>query len=333
MNSRNLIITITLVLISLIAWQLRWVLLVLFGAVVLSVALDVIICKLQSKLPISRYLALTIVLIILVLAGLFGFILLVPELITQVKELGTLLPTLIAKIKSIIATQPRLIGLEQSIPEQLDWDRIQPLWSKLVELAGGVANSLMQLILMSLLAILLALDPESHREIVLSVTPNNLKDEINELLDLCRIALGGWLAGMTISAGSIFILTWIGLLYLQVPLALLSALICGVLTFVPIIGPTIATILPLGIALLLSPSVMLQVLIFRLILQNLEAFVLTPILLSRTVNLLPTIALMSQLSLGVLLGLPGVLLALPLAVVLQVAMHKLVSKTILYANN
>ena len=72
-------------------------------------------------------------------------------------------------------------------------------------------------------------------------------------------------------------------------------------------------------ALLVSPALMLQVLVLRLVLQNLEAFLLTPILLRRTVNLLPTVALMAQLSLGALLGLPGVLLALPLVVVLQVA--------------
>jgi predicted PurR-regulated permease PerM len=63
---------------------------------------------------------------------------------------------------------------------------------------------------------------------------------------------------------------------------------------------------------------MVQVLVLRLVLQNLEAFVLTPVLLNRTVNLLPTVALMAQLSLGALLGLPGLLLALPLVVVLQV---------------
>jgi predicted PurR-regulated permease PerM len=63
---------------------------------------------------------------------------------------------------------------------------------------------------------------------------------------------------------------------------------------------------------------MVEVMNMRLILQNLEAFLLTPLLLSRTVNLLPTVALVSQLCLGVLLGLPGVLLALPLVVVLQV---------------
>jgi predicted PurR-regulated permease PerM len=71
------------------------------------------------------------------------------------------------------------------------------------------------------------------------------------------------------------------------------------------------------------------VLILRLALQNGEAFLLTPLLLSRTVNLLPTVALMAQLSLGALLGLPGVLLALPLVVVLQVVMEKVVVEQVM----
>ena len=82
-------------------------------------------------------------------------------------------------------------------------------------------------------------------------------------------------------------------------------------------------------ALLVSPALMLQVLMMRLVLQNLEAFLLTPLLLRRTVNLLPTVALMAQLSLGALLGLPGVLLALPLVVVLQVGMKLVVVEQIM----
>jgi predicted PurR-regulated permease PerM len=74
----------------------------------------------------------------------------------------------------------------------------------------------------------------------------------------------------------------------------------------------------LALASLVSPATLVQVLILRLLIQNAEAFVLTPLLLSRTVNLLPTVALIAQLCLGALLGLPGLLLALPLVVVLQV---------------
>jgi predicted PurR-regulated permease PerM len=127
----------------------------------------------------------------------------------------------------------------------------------------------------------------------------------------------------------VFALTWAGLAALKVPLALLSALVCGLLTFVPTIGPTAATLLPLSVALLLSPALAVQVLVLRLLVQQGEAFLLTPLLLSRTVNLLPTVALMAQLCLGALLGLPGVLLALPLVVVLQVLAQKLLVEQVM----
>lgn len=329
MNARTLLVALTLVVLALLTWQLRWVLLVLFGAVVLAVALDVLIEKLQDLLSWPRPLSLAVVLVVLLLGGALVFQLLVPELLTQIQELGNLVPTLVTKLKSMLVSNPRLMNLEESFTKQFSWERIQPLGSQLLGVAGGAANSLIQLLLMSLLAVLLALDPASHRQMVIAATPRPARQEMAELLDQCRLALGGWLAGMTISAISVFVLTWAGLALLKVPLALLSALVCGLLTFVPTIGPTAATLLPLAMALLVSPLLMLQVLVLRLILQNLEAFLLTPLLLRRTVNLLPTVALMAQLSLGALLGLPGVLLALPLVVVLQVGMEQVVVKQIM----
>lgn len=329
MNARTLLVALTLVMLALLTWQLRWVLLVLFGAVVLAVALDVLIEKLQKRTYWPRPLSLAVVLLVLLLVGGVVFQLLVPELITQVQQLGSLVPTAMEKLKSMLSSNPRLINLEESFTELFSWERIQPLGSQLLGFAGGAANSLIQLLLMSLLAVLLALDPDSHRQMVIAVTPRPARQAMNELLTKCRMALGGWLAGMTISASTVFVLTWGGLALLKAPLALLSALLCGLLTFVPTIGPTAASLLPLALALTVSPVLMIQVLVLRLILQNLEAFLLTPLLLSRTVNLLPTVALMAQLSLGALLGLPGVLLALPLVVVLQVVMEQVVVEQIM----
>ena len=180
-----------------------------------------------------------------------------------------------------------------------------------------------------LLAILMALDPVSHQRLVIAATPRFYRVRMEQLLRECREALGGWLAGMTISGTVVFVTTWAGLAVLQVPLALLSGLVCGLLTFVPTIGPTAATLLPLAVALLISPAKVVQVLVLRLLLQNGEAFLLTPLLLSRTVNLLPTVALMAQLSLGALLGLPGLLLALPLVVVLQVACEEVLVRDVM----
>ena len=328
MNARNLLAILTLVVLTLLIWELRWVLLVLFGAVVLAVALDVPIQKLQ-RFGLPRPIALAVVLLVMVLGGSLVIQLLVPELIDQIQQLGALVPVVFSKLQTMVANEPRLQSLTQNLPSQFSWERLQPVGTQLIGVAGGAANGVVQLLLMSLLAVLMVLDPASHRRMLIAATPRPARPMMKRVLDQCRTALGGWLAGMTLSATSVFLLTWLGLALLKAPLALLSALVCGLLTFVPTIGPTAATLLPLSMALLVSPTLMLQVLVLRLVLQNLEAFLLTPILLRRTVNLLPTVALMAQLSLGALLGLPGVLLALPLVVVLQVGMELVVVRQIM----
>jgi len=319
MNARTLLGALALIVIALLVWELRWVLLVLFGAIVLAVALDVPITWLRRLFPLSRPAALAVVLaVVLGLGGLLSSLLL-PEVIEQFKLLQRIIPALPAQINSLIRQVPALESLEEQLLSQASLERVQPLGEQLLGFAGGAANGTLQVLLMALLAVLLALDPRSHQRLLTATTPSFYRPRVLLLMRESREALGGWLAGMTLSAVIVFLTTWAGLALLRVPLALLSALVCGLLTFVPTIGPTLGTLLPMGVALLLvSPGKMVEVLILRLILQNLEAFLLTPLLLSRTVNLLPTVALVSQLCLGVLLGLPGVLLALPLVVVLQV---------------
>jgi predicted PurR-regulated permease PerM len=329
MNGRTLLGALALIVIGLLTWELRWVLLVLFGAVVLAVALDVPITLLRRLLPLNRPAALIVVLVSLVLLGGALGQLLLPELLEQVKQLTTLLPVLALRLSSLARQVDWLPDLEQQLMALGTWERLQPLGGQLLGLAGGAANTTIQLLLMALLAILLALDPRSHQKVIVSLTPSFWRPQMQHLLGESRQALGGWLAGMTLSAVSVFLLTWAGLALLGVPLALLSALVCGLLTFVPTIGPTAATLLPLAVGLLVSPAKMVQVLVLRLILQNAEAFLLTPVLLRRTVNLLPTVALTAQLCLGALLGLPGVLLALPLVVVLQVLFEEVLVKEVM----
>jgi len=330
MNRRTLLGGIALVVLGLLAWELRWVLLVLFGAVVLAVALDVPITLLRRLLPLQRGAALLLVVVVLVGLGWLLIGLLLPELLEQIGVLSKLIPQLPERLSALLAHTPRLREVQGKVLGATSWEQLQPLGGQLLGFAGGAANSTIQLLLIVLLALLLALDPRSHQRLLVAATPRFYRPRMQVLLGECREALGGWLAGMTLSAIVVFLTTWAGLAALQVPLALLSALVCALLTFVPTIGPTAGTLLPMAVALLLgSPAKMLQVLILRLVLQNGEAFLLTPLLLSRTVNLLPTVALMAQLCLGALLGLPGLLLALPLVVVMQVVCEEVLVRDVM----
>lgn len=330
MKARTLLGALALVVLSLLVWELRWVLLVLFGAVVLAVALDVPISLLRRILPLNRPTALAIVLVVLVLVGWQIANLLLPEVIQQIQQLIQLFPVLTRRLAALVSQVPWLHDMERQLTSGTYWERLQPLGAQVLGVAGGAANTSIQVLLMSLLAILMALDPRSHQRLVLAATPAFYRARMATLLSECREALGGWLAGMTLSCLVVFLATWAGLALLGLPLALLSGLVCGLLTFVPTIGPSAATLLPLAVALLLaSPVKVLQVLVLRLVLQNAEAFLLTPVLLKRTVNLLPTVALMSQLCLGALLGLPGLLMALPLVVVLQVLCEEVLVRDIM----
>ncbi|MFZ4803185.1 MAG: AI-2E family transporter [Synechococcus lacustris] len=321
--------SLALLLLAVLAWELRWVLLVLFGAVVLAVALDVPVQLLRQRLGLQRPLALALVVLAFGgLATVLGYLLL-PELVQQAQTLTQLVPVLMQRLVVLSGQVKGLSDFQNSLNSFSSLERLQPLGSQLLGLAGGAANTSIQVLLMALLALLLCLDPNSHTRLLIAATPRFYRQHSRRLLAECREALGGWLAGMTLSSLIVFLLTWAGLAWLKVPLALLSGLICGLLTFVPTIGPTVATLVPAAVALLISPLLSLQVIILRLFLQNAEAFLLTPLLLKRTVNLLPTVALMAQLSLGALMGLPGVLLALPFVVVLQVLLEEIFVKEIM----
>lgn len=298
MTPRSLLLLLSLVVLGLLAWELRWVLMVLFGAVVLAVALDVPVSWLRRGLRLSRPLALLLVLMVLALLSWQLTDLLLPELLEQLNQLTQLVPALIARLSELLGGVSVLEGLEGRLADLITLDKLQPIGAQLIGFAGGAASGTVLLLLMGLLAILLVLDPRSHQRLVLALTPAHSRPLVQNLLTESRQALGGWLAGMTLSASVVFLLTWAGLAALKVPLALLSGLICGLLTFVPTIGPTLASLLPVAVSLLISPTLAVQVIVLRLVLQNGEAFLLTPLLLSRTVNLLPTVALMAQLSLG-----------------------------------
>lgn len=171
MTARSVLVALSFVVLALLIWHLRWVLLVLFGAVVIAVALDVLIVQLQASSRLNRPQALVLVVLMLVLTTALLGSRLFPELVLQIQQLGQDLPELVNKISSILSGDPRLQELEASINGSLNFERLQPIGAQLLGVAGGAANSLVQAFLMALLAVLLALDPQAHSSMLLAITP------------------------------------------------------------------------------------------------------------------------------------------------------------------
>ncbi len=145
----------------------------------------------------------------------------------------------------------------------------------------------------------------------------------------CGTALSAWMVGVLISSLCVGLLAAIGLSLLGVRLVAANALLAGLLNIIPNVGPTLSTVFPMSVALLDTPWKAVAVLLVYVLIQNLESYVITPSVMHHQLKLLPGLTLMAQLLFTVLFGPLGLLLALPLAVCLQVILREVLIHDIL----
>lgn len=137
-------------------------------------------------------------------------------------------------------------------------------------------------------------------------------------------ALSAWIRGQFLLGLSIFVLTLVGLFVLEwlfgikLESRFALALIAGITEFIPYIGPVLALLPALALALGMSPEAVVAVLALYLIVQQLENQVLVPWLMSKSLDLSPFYVLVMT-AVGITLGgVAGILIALPAAAVLRI---------------
>jgi predicted PurR-regulated permease PerM len=178
---------------------------------------------------------------------------------------------------------------------------------------GAAANMLLVLVL----GIYLAADPGLYRRGVLRLVPSRHRTLASNVLNAAAVALRKWLGGQLVAMLLVGVLTGLGLALLGVPLAFSLAVIAALLEFVPFIGPIVAAIPAVLIAFAHDPSTALYVAVLYLAVQQVEGYVLMPLVQRWAVALPPALSALTVVAFGVLFGLPGVLFAVPLTVVVM----------------
>lgn len=320
-----------------ILWQIRQLLLLVFTAVVIATALNKLARWLQ-RLRIKRPLAVFLSISLLILLIVTFFWLIVPPLAEQFQQLTTIVPQGIDKLNdwlNILRNQ-----LPTRLREQLPnininevIAQLQPIFNQLINNAGAFVGTtlgiFLSLLLIIVLTIMMLADPLPYRQAFIQLFPSFYRRRVNLILDGCEVVLGGWVIGILINMSAIALLSFIGLSILKIPLATAQAVLAGLFTLIPNIGPTLSVIPPMAIALLDSPVKAGLVLLVYIIIQQIESNILTPYVMSQQVSLLPAITLIAQVFFARFFGFLGLLLALPLTVVGQVWMKELLIKDIL----
>ncbi|MBD2015455.1 AI-2E family transporter [Microcoleus sp. FACHB-53] len=318
-----------------ILWQIREVLLLIFAAVVLTNALNVLVERFsRSGIKRGFSVLLSVLVLLTILVGFF--LLIVPPFAEQFHELSLLVPKGIQRFSTWVEIlqariSPQLIQYLPSI-EQLS-QQLQPLVNRL--LGGGFtffSNSLgvlVKILLVLVLTLMLLANPAAYRRSFVRLFPAFYRRRVDYILNECTVALRGWLAGILFNMFVIASLSFVGLLILRIRLPLAQAALAGFFTFIPNIGPTLSVIPPMAIALLDTPWKSFAVLLLYVLIQQVESNLLTPYVMAQQVSLLPAVTLLAQVFFATFFGFLGLLLALPLTVVGQVWLKEVIIKDLL----
>ena len=202
-------------------------------------------------------------------------------------------------------------------------------FTRVLQLAGNFGIGLLQLLFVVAVALMLSVQPEDYRQVAVLMAPSYLRRRIAGVLDSCAQALSSWMVGVLISSIAVGLMAFVGLSLLGVKLTTANALLAGMLNVIPNVGPTLSVVFPMAVALLDNPWLSLAVLALYVVIQNLESYVITPSVMHHQVKLLPGLTLAAQLIFTVIFGFKGLLLALPLAVCLQVVIRELIVRDVL----
>ncbi len=331
----------------LLLWSLREAMMLLFASVVLAMALCTLVGVVRDRLGCRRILALALSLVAVLVVVAVVATAVIPPFVDQFAELLQKLPKAASILLDLLhramenaskmlygSKDGGLVLLKQEFRGEADGtgalaNGLSGGALRLLGWTGRLGTGLLQTLFVVAVALMISAQPTAYREVMLLLVPSFYRRRLRQVLVQCGEALSGWMGGVLISSLCVGALAAIGLSLLGVKLVAANAVLAGLLNIIPNIGPTLSTIFPMSVALLDSPWKSLAVLLLYVVVQNLESYVITPSVMHHQLQLLPGLTLSAQLIFTVLFGPLGLLLALPMAVCLQVILREVLIHDIL----
>lgn len=321
-----LAVTITLAVLLLIGviWYAIDVVMLIFAGILVAIFFRSFSDLLSDHTPLSDGWSLAMVVVLFL--GFFGLAgwFLSPEIGVQVEQLAERLPKATDRLRETIQQYAwgRQLISQLPQPDQLQGDQRDVL-ARATGFFSTTLGIIVNVIIILFVGIYLAADPQQYVGGIRRLVPIARRERASEIMGAIGFTLRWWLLGRAISMVVVGVSVALGLRLLGVPLALSLGLLAGLLDFVPNIGPIVAAVPAVLLALMNSPMQALYVALLYFAVQTAEAYLLTPLVQQRAVSLPPVVTIMSQVLLGVLLGFMGLLLAEPLAATVLVLIKML----------
>jgi len=320
-------ITIGIVILFYVLSKLKWLFIYFSFALMLAYFFDPLYKFLLNK-KAPKVLAIIIVFGIIITLLILTIFFLIPSVINQLNILYKEIPNFIENYQNLILSiKPQLskfmnpadveILLKENLSE-LQKSVLGFSQSIIIYLSNIVSSITFGIVIIPLILFYLMRDMLIFKENLYIFVSKKNKKEFKEVLEEIDYIISGFIRGRIIVCFIVGSLIGIGLYFLNLKFALIIGIVSGVFNFVPYLGPIVGVVLALIFALGSPWWTLLMIVILFVLVNQLEAIYLNPNILGKGLGLHPLTVILSMLICGQLLGILGVLVAVPLAAILKV---------------
>jgi predicted PurR-regulated permease PerM len=325
--------TIAAILLLLFVHRIADILLLLFVGILFSLFLGAITDHLERRFGVPRRTGLALALLATIGGVAIVVWLIVPPVLEQTQGLIEALPGLIARAEQgmhgLIARYPMLRQLlpepstsGTSIGPALTW--LGTYFAGLFPYVVGTVHVVILIFSVLVMGIYLTLRPEVYRGGAIALVPPVHRDLVRDIFDELGTTLRAWIVGQLLTMLFLGVLTWVGLMVLRVPYSLTFGVFTALAAIVPFFGTLVSTLLP-AFFVLGAEGIVHALLVVALgaVIHLIEANLVHPLIMERQVHLPPVLSILSVLVMAKLLGVIGLLVAVPVLATVLVIVRRI----------
>ena len=309
----------------------RAVVLMLFVAAVIATAVDPAV-EWLTKRKLRPVAAVSAVYAAIILAVAAVALLTLPLLVTEAWNLRDLIPGVYSQFRDYAQSLPNPVIHEfaESMPTHPTLGVAQGAAAgpglggvtRTLAYVGGTFWAMFVPVAVLILSFYWSLQQETIYRWILLLVPADRRDGARDLIAAMQIKVRGYVVGQSILCLIVGVLYTIAYWLIGVPNGVALAALAGVLEAVPYLGPILGSLPAVLVALTSNPYQVVWVVIAAVLIQQAENYLLVPRIMDRRVGVSPVVTLLAIFGFGTLLGLPGAILAIPLAAIIQVALDR-----------
>jgi predicted PurR-regulated permease PerM len=276
---------------------------------------------------VPRWLAILVIYAVIVAVVVQIGLMVVPPLVAQGESLWAKMPEEFNKLQTFLIRYKLMthrVTLEEAVqnaPSGAGGNAVGTVLVAISSLIGGMFG----LVTILILTFYLLIEANTMFEYLVRFVPADRRGDVAVAARQVVSKVSAWLRAQFVLAGVMGTFAAVGLGLMGVPYFYVIALVAAVGETIPIVGPVIGGLASVAVAISVSPKLALMVGVYFLVLHQLEANILVPKIMEKSVGVSPVAVLVALLVGGALWGLVGAILAIPTAAILSVILEEIIA--------